>query len=152
MAKTTDKNKPIVKETGNKRGNGQFAPGNKIGNRFQPGVSGNPAGRPKARTLSEDLRVRLREQYPGRTDATYQRMIAEKLVDEGVAGNMAAIREIFDRTEGKPRQTMDLTVEERRRELAENAIIALMAEAGIERDAAIEQLAAVAPEIHTWVN
>ena len=37
-------------QTENKRENGQFAKGNKLGNRWKPGESGNPNGRRNAYT------------------------------------------------------------------------------------------------------
>jgi Family of unknown function (DUF5681) len=152
MAKTTSKKQSSVKQTENKRRNGQFAPGNKLGNRWAKGTSGNPAGRPKARTLSEHLRDRLKEQFPGKSSATYGRMVAEALVTEAIDGNMQAIREIFDRVEGKPKQTIDVNVEERKREMVEDAIAALIEQAQVSREEAIEQLTAIAPEMSPWIH
>jgi hypothetical protein len=119
---------------------------------WKPGQSGNPRGRPKTRTLSEELRARLKEQYPGRSDATYGRMVAHKLVDLAIDGEIAAIREVFDRTEGKPKQVVDVNVEERKREMVEDAIARLIEEAQVSRDEAIEQLIAIAPEMSAWIN
>jgi hypothetical protein len=119
---------------------------------WKPGQSGNPRGRPKTRTLSEELRARLKEQYPGRSDATYGQMLAHKLVDLAIDGEIAAIREVFDRTEGKPKQVVDVNVEERKREMVEDAIARLIEEAQVSRDEAIEQLMAIAPEISQWIN
>ncbi len=119
---------------------------------WKPGQSGNPNGRPKTRTLSEELRARLKEQYPGRSDATYGRMVAHKLVDLAIDGEIAAIREVFDRTEGKPKHVVDVNVEERKREMVEDAITRLIEEAQVSRDEAIEQLMAIAPEMSAWIN
>ncbi|HEX7176891.1 MAG TPA: DUF5681 domain-containing protein [Pyrinomonadaceae bacterium] len=47
------------KQTENKRPDGKFAEGNKLGRRFRPGQSGNPKGRPKSITLSEAYRKLL---------------------------------------------------------------------------------------------
>src|SRR5215510_7557364 len=86
------------KITGRRRGNpANLKP-------WKKGQSGNPAGRPKKRNLSEELRARAEEQYPGRDDATYARIVAEKLFDLAVAGDLGAIKEVFDRIEGRPRQ------------------------------------------------
>src|SRR5262245_50295357 len=119
---------------------------------WKRGQSGNPAGRPKKRTVSEELRARLEEQYPGRSDATYGRMVAEALVTEAITGNVPAIKEIFDRTEGKPKQTVDVNLAERQREMVEDAIARLIEEAQVSRDEAIEELMVVAPEMGKWIN
>jgi len=128
---------------------GKFAKGNP--HAWPKGKSANPSGRPPD-TVTPHLRARLKEQYPGKDEATYGRMVAYKLVDLALDGEIGAIREVIDRVEGKPKQTIDLSVEERRREFAERAIEALMSDAGIERDEAIEQLTRLAPELTTWVN
>lgn len=83
---------------------GRFVKGN--GHAFKPGESGNPAGRPKSVTLSEALRLKLAEDAPGKLDKTVAEQIAQALVREAVKGNVQAIKEIGDRTEGKPRQTV----------------------------------------------
>src|SRR5262249_55634659 len=119
---------------------------------WKPGQSGNPAGRPKSRTLSEHLRDRLKEQFPSRSDATYGRMVAEALVDRAINGDVMAIREVYDRVEGKPKQTIDVNVEERKREMVEDAIAQMIEEAQVTREEAIEQLTLVAPEMTKWIN
>jgi hypothetical protein len=89
---------------------GKFAPGN--ANAFKPGESGNPAGRPKHRTLSEAIRDKLKQETGLETDETWADLIAERLVR--VAAGMSlenstnAAKEIGDRTEGKARQPIDL--------------------------------------------
>ncbi len=95
------------KQTENKRRNGQFAPGNKLGNRFKPGETGNPAGRPKRTKLTEALTAKMAEIAPGAVEETVAERIAQALIDEALKGNVQAIREIGDRTEGKPRQALD---------------------------------------------
>jgi hypothetical protein len=97
------------KQTANKRPDGKFAPGNKVGNRFKKGASGNPQGRPKLTLLSEALRAQLAEEMPDASERTYAEAIAERLCKEAaMAGNVQAAREIADRTEGKPKQTLDV--------------------------------------------
>jgi hypothetical protein len=129
-----------------------FEKGNRIG--FQPGKSGNPAGRPKSRTLSEELRARLEEEYPDRPDATYGRMVAETLVDMAIkdGGSIAAISEIFDRVEGRPRARLDVSVEEQKRKMVESALDALMRETGVDRDLAIKDLLDLVPEASQWIQ
>ncbi len=96
------------KQTANKRSNGTFAPGNRLGNRFKPGASGNPNGRPKLTLLSEAIRAQLAVEAPDADERTYAEVIAEKLCTEAASGNVGAAREIADRTEGKPKQAIDV--------------------------------------------
>jgi len=104
-------NKTANKQTANKRPDGTFAPGNKLGNRFQPGASGNRKGRPKLTLLSEAIRAQLAVVAPDADERTYAEVIAEKLCTEAAAGNVLAAREIADRTEGKPKQALDLDLQ-----------------------------------------
>lgn len=95
--------------------NGQFKAGHP--HQWQPGQSGNPAGRPKWRTLSEAYRAQLRQVDPDDPDGrTFAEVIAERQVKvaAGRAGvhctesSTNAAKEIADRTEGKARQAIDL--------------------------------------------
>ncbi len=94
-----------------KRADGTFAPGHKIGNRFKTGVSGNPSGRPKLTRLTDALREQLAEINPDAPEETIAEQIARALITEAKSGNVAAIREIGDRTEGKPKQAIDLDLQ-----------------------------------------
>jgi Family of unknown function (DUF5681) len=75
---------------------------------FKPGESGNPKGRPKSLTLSEALRAQLGQVMPGEDEKTYAEKIALCLCEEAAKGNVGAAKEIADRTEGKPRQSLDV--------------------------------------------
>jgi len=76
---------------------------------FKPGQSGNPAGRPKSVTLSEALRLELAKMLPGDTqERTFAELIAQQLVRAAATGNILAAKEIADRTEGRPRQSVDV--------------------------------------------
>ncbi len=96
------------KQTVNRRRNGQFARGNKAGKQFQPGESGNPAGRPKLTKLTEALTAKIAEIAPGANEETIAEQIAQALINEALDGNVQAIREIADRTEGRPKQMLDV--------------------------------------------
>lgn len=86
---------------------GRFEKENRIG--FQPGQSGNPAGRPKTITLSEAYRAALARPFPDDPqERTYAEVIAEQMVIAAVAGEVSQARELADRTEGKPRQMLDV--------------------------------------------
>jgi hypothetical protein len=70
---------------------------------FKPGQSGNPTGRPKRKYLSEVYAELLEhENEDGEDMAT---VIARKVLDDALDGDLNAIKEITDRVEGKPRQT-----------------------------------------------
>jgi hypothetical protein len=94
------------KNSGDRDEKGRFQKGNQTA--FKPGESGNPKGRPKSITLSEDLRAQLGQVMPGEDEKTYAEKIALVLCDEATKGNVGAAREIADRTEGKPRQSLDV--------------------------------------------
>jgi hypothetical protein len=68
-------------------------------------VSGNPAGRPKYRTLSESLRAFLDEPIDKRKGSpTLAEEIATAILKKARKGNIRAFIAIADRTEGKPEQ------------------------------------------------
>ncbi len=75
---------------------------------FPKGVSGNPKGRPKSITLSEALRLQLAEVMPEADERTYAEEIARVLCADAAKGNVMAAKEIADRTEGKPKQALDI--------------------------------------------
>jgi hypothetical protein len=114
--------KTAPKRSGNPSRGRPFGKNNRYA--WQPGQSGNPAGRPKYRTLSESYRHQLAQIDPddplGRT---YAECIAENLCKIAVGltrGNSTdAARELADRTEGKSRQAIQIEpVEDARRTLA----------------------------------
>jgi hypothetical protein len=73
------------------------------------GKSGNPAGRPKSVTLSEAYRKQLAQPFPDDPQGrTYAEVIAEKLVMIAATGEVSSAREIADRTEGRPRQALEI--------------------------------------------
>jgi hypothetical protein len=80
---------------------------------FKPGQSGNPAGRPKKALLSDALRRQLAEAMQGAPEKTIAEVIARALIREAVAGNVQAIREVGDRSEGKPAQAIALDLDVR---------------------------------------
>jgi hypothetical protein len=86
----------------------KFAPGNKIGKQFAKGVSGNRNGRPKLTKLTEALREQLAEAMPNVSERTIAEAIARALIREALTGNVQAIRECFDRSEGKAPINLDV--------------------------------------------
>jgi hypothetical protein len=138
--KIADKQRKTVK----KRGPGRPWP---------KGQSGNPKGRPPSKKyLSEALREWLghpSDRDPERTNADE---LAAALGKAALKGSVTAIALIADRVEGKPRQTIELSLEQQKRELAEKAIEALMLDAGVDRETAIAELARLTPEVTQWIN
>jgi hypothetical protein len=80
------------------------------GKGFLPGQSGNAGGRPKKSPLTEAYREILQQPYlddpHGRT---YAELIAEAVINEALNGNLQAVREIADRTEGRPRAAIEIS-------------------------------------------
>ncbi len=68
----------------------------------------NTLGRPKKTLLSEAIREQIALTMPGADEQTFAEAIAKTLIDLAVAGDVAAIREVADRTEGKPQQAIDV--------------------------------------------
>jgi hypothetical protein len=99
------------KTNGQQTADGKFAPNNKIGNRFQKGVSGNPSGRQKLTKLTDALRQQISETNPDADDQTVAEQIAQTLIRLAISGDVQAIKEIGDRTEGKPKQAIDLDLQ-----------------------------------------
>lgn len=67
---------------------------------WKPGESGNPEGRPpKEESLTEVLRSKIDKDE-----------IADKLIELGKAGNVVALKYLYDRCDGAPRQTVDSNV------------------------------------------
>ena len=91
------------KQTVNKRSNGQFAKGNKIGNRFKPGESGNPNGRNGS--MSELFKELAKaEDSKGKTR---KEKILNKVLSMAENGSLKAAEMYMNRVEGKPREYVE---------------------------------------------
>lgn len=98
----------MQKTNGKQTAKGKFAPGNKIGNRFKKGESGNKSGRPKLTRLTDSLRQQLSEAAPDAPEQTIAEQIAKILIKLALSGDVQAIKEIGNRTEGLPKQAIDV--------------------------------------------
>jgi hypothetical protein len=76
---------------------------------FSKGKSGNPGGRRKEKQFLDALSMEI-----AATDGRSLRAIASKLLEMAVSGDMQAIKEVADRLDGKPAQTVDATIEDNR--------------------------------------
>jgi|ERR1700723_654323 len=80
-----------------------FEKGNKIGHRFEPGNNANPGGRPSFKKISEALRALLAAKPSDKFEITTNaELIAYRIFRMGKKGSLAAIREVGDRSEGRP--------------------------------------------------
>lgn len=73
--------------------------------RWKPGQSGNPSGRPRKLPITDVLREEL--EHLGEDGVANEVAIARKLVQMARQGDLGAIREIADRTEGKARPRVE---------------------------------------------
>ena len=73
--------------------------------RFRPGQSGNPGGRPKTKLITQAYRELL-EQLDPEEKKTLAQILARNAVKHARKGNLAALKEITDRTEGKAVQPL----------------------------------------------
>jgi uncharacterized protein DUF5681 len=127
-----------------------FAKGNPYA--FKPGQSGNPAGRPKSRPLSEAYRALLSQPLKDDPTRTVADVVAAAMVQNAFAGDVAAAKELADRTEGKAKQGIDLTVGERVSGPLELAIERLI-KTGLSEDQAKEYLAQFLPAgVKEWIH
>lgn len=81
--------------------------------KFVKGKSGNPSGKGAMRLLSDQLRMEL-VQHPEKA-----RAIARKLIEQAMEGDLQAATLLFNRLEGTPTQTIDVTTTMRSSDPAE---------------------------------
>jgi hypothetical protein len=78
--------------------------------RWKKGESGNPSGRPKSKLISDAYRQRLGDMVPNDPqERTWAELIAEGQIRAAAKGKTPAAAEICDRTEGRSRQTVELS-------------------------------------------
>ncbi|HWO01027.1 MAG TPA: DUF5681 domain-containing protein [Blastocatellia bacterium] len=114
--------------------------------RFRPGQSGNPNGWPKgvprvSTALAQLLRCAATEKYQVMNKAD---LVARALFNKAVRGDVEAIKEVMNRTEGKVKDVVEIVDEGARADLAIHLFIL---KTGLPRDEAarwIEQAATAA--------
>lgn len=78
--------------------------------RFQKGISGNPKGRP---TNEQAFATILRAELDGSVGRkTKRELIANKVIEMALEGDMVAVRWIADRTDGRVTENLQATVTE----------------------------------------
>jgi len=82
---------------------------------FKPGVSGNPKGRPLKRQSIPDILLRIGKQ-PGTKDGKMTKLdvVMIQVCKFAVEGRPWAVDFIANRTEGKPRQQIDINLDDKR--------------------------------------
>lgn len=77
---------------------------------FEKGKVANPGGRPKTKAFTEALRIILLQPAKDAFDVSEKArkidVIAMRLVKNAFEGDMAAIKEVADRVEGRPAQAI----------------------------------------------
>lgn len=81
---------------------------------FKPGESGNPGGRPKrgwnwAKLFEQAVEEELTTK-DGTITAQAKQFIVKKLVRMAVDGDMSAVKEIMNRMDGMPKQSIDQAI------------------------------------------
>lgn len=77
---------------------------------WKPGQSGNPGGRPKKQSITEELERLLAEEAPNSGGRAWVVVIAEALLQKARKGDVRAFAELANRMEGKPRQSLAVAV------------------------------------------
>jgi hypothetical protein len=87
---------------------------------FVKGKSGNPHGRPKSGQSFTDLlkhEINIRDQIVENSDGsemviTRKQAVNKKLIDLAIAGDLGAIKYIYDRIDGTPISTTNIISDE----------------------------------------
>jgi hypothetical protein len=74
---------------------------------WKPGVSGNPAGRPKKEQTLTDLLTKYGEKVHKKTQKQYRALLIERMWYFAIKGDMAIAKYIVDRIDGKMREYID---------------------------------------------
>ena len=95
----------------NERTNATLSP-KMIASQFKPGESGNPSGRPRKSPVSDALRELLDQEYTGRErrfkGMTNGCVLATRLFEMAIAGDLGAAKEVADRIQGRAPQSVTM--------------------------------------------
>lgn len=73
---------------------------------FKKGQSGNPGGRGTEKVMRDALMLELKREAASGGKTKKLQQIAEKLVQLACEGDVQAIKEVFDRIDGRPAQAI----------------------------------------------
>lgn len=80
-------------------------------NQFKPGESGNPKGRPPKEWTMSAMYKQAAEEASETGEPKYK-IVARKLLELAEKGDMQAIKELGNRIDGMPKQSVELTGDE----------------------------------------
>ena len=91
-------------------------PNRQADGRFGPGNVANPKGRPKRDWTWKEVLEDIAQMYVKKKDGTiskktYKEMVAQRLFSLSIGGNIHAIKEIMNRMDGMPTQTIEAEVD-----------------------------------------
>ena len=98
---------------------------------WKKGQSGNPRGAPKKAWHWAEV-IRDAAERLGSDGREYRVAIAEALLKEALKGNIAAIKELGDRLDGKPKQAFEVT-DVNKEPIDLNSLVALRASAVLKK-------------------
>ncbi len=76
---------------------------------FQPGQSGNPAGKPKGSLSVVSALKKELARIPDGEKKTQLKLLVEKIIEKGVKdGDVQMLKDIVNRIDGLPRETIDI--------------------------------------------
>lgn len=82
---------------------------------FEKGNRANPGGRPKDKAFADAVRLVVNRTHDADPEKRKKLMVlAEKLVECGLAGEPWAIQQVADRLDGKPVQESNVNVSDKR--------------------------------------
>jgi uncharacterized protein DUF5681 len=125
----------------NRNSKGQFVVGNRA----------NPAGRPRTKVLSEHYRDWLAQPSASNPERSNGECVAEVVGLSALAGDLRAAEELANRTEGRPRQSVDVGIDVQRQD-AIRRIIADLVDSGMTETEAVDFLSTTVPGIAEWIN
>lgn len=105
--KNNENNNPSEPREDGRKNNGKHKAF--VDRKWKPGQSGNPNGRPKGKTLSEEIRYALAEEIKGGGGLTYMEAIAKVIIKEALKGKFPYTKEILERMEGKVADKTEIT-------------------------------------------
>jgi len=93
---------------------------------WKPGESGNPKGKKPGTLKEKPYRDALRMEIAAAEDFKDLRSIARAHLEKAKSGDMAAIKELADRLDGRPAQDTSVAIEQRRpEELTDEELMAI---------------------------